>query len=71
MVTFRVIEEDEQRIVYWYFPEGKEDKGHGIIIVDKIQEEIDITEVPPDDFERDIPAVMPLSTSISERSSCC
>ena len=40
MVTFRLIEEDEQRIVYWYFPEGKEDKGHGIIIVDKIQEEI-------------------------------
>ena len=56
MVTFRLIEEDEQRIVYWYFPEGKEDKGHGIIIVDKIQEEIDITEVAPDDFERDIPA---------------
>ena len=55
MVTFRLIEEDEQRIVYWYFPEGKEDKGHGII-VDKIQEEIDITEVAPDDFERDIPA---------------
>ncbi len=25
MVTFRLIEEDEQRIVYWYFPEGKED----------------------------------------------
>ena len=56
MVTFRLIEEDEQRIVYWYFPEGKEDKGHGVIIVDKIQEEIDITEVAPDDFERDIPA---------------
>ena len=33
MVTFRLIEEDEQRIVYWYFPEGKEDKGHGVIIM--------------------------------------
>ena len=42
MVTFRLIKEDEQRIVYWCFPEGKEDKGHGVIIVDKIQEEIDI-----------------------------
>ena len=56
MVTFRLIEEDEQKIIYWYFPEGKEDKGHGVIIVDKVQEEIDITEVAPDDFERDIPA---------------
>ena len=25
MVTFRLIEEDEQKIIYWYFPEGKED----------------------------------------------
>ncbi len=56
MVTFRLIEEDEQRNVYWYFPEGKDYKGHGIIVVDKIQEEINITEVAPDDFERDIPA---------------
>ena len=56
MVTFRLIEENEQRIVYWYFPEGKEDKGNGVIIVDKVNEEIDITEVAPSDFERDIPA---------------
>ena len=42
-MTFRLIEENEQRIVYWYFPEGKEDKGHGVIVVDKIHEEIDIT----------------------------
>ncbi len=54
MVTFRLIKEDERSIVYWYFPEGKEKKGHGVIIVDKVQEEIDITEVAPDDFERDI-----------------
>ena len=54
MVTFRLIEEDAQRIVYWYFPEGKEENGHGVIIVDKMQERIDITEVAPDDFERDI-----------------
>ena len=54
MVTFRLIGEDAHRIVYWYFPEGKEENGHGVIIVDKIQERIDITEVAPDDFERDI-----------------
>ena len=56
MVTFRLIEEDEQRIVFWYFPEGKEDNGHGVIIFDKVREEIDITEVAPDDIERDISA---------------
>lgn len=37
MVTFRLIEENEQRIVYRYFPEGKEDNGYGVIIVDKVK----------------------------------
>ena len=54
MVTFRLIEEDAHRIVYWYLPEGKEENGHGVIIVDKIQHKIDITDIAPDDFERDI-----------------
>lgn len=35
MVTFRLIEEDELRIIYWYFPEENEENGHGVIIVDK------------------------------------
>ena len=52
MVTFRKIQEDEQSIVYWYFPEGKEDKGHGTIVVDKINTNIDITEIAPGDFTR-------------------
>ena len=56
MVTFRLIEIDEHRIVYWYIPEGKEDDGHGVIIVDRLQEEINITKVAPGDFERDISA---------------
>lgn len=56
MVTFRLIEKEKQRIVYWYFPEGKEENGHGVIIVNKLQDEINITEVAPDDFERDVPA---------------
>ncbi len=38
MVSFRLIEKDEQRIVYRYFPEGKEDNGHGVIIFDKAWE---------------------------------
>lgn len=36
MVTFRLIEDDATEIVYWYFPEGDEDSGHGIIVVDKL-----------------------------------
>ena len=63
MVTFRLIEVDEQRIVYWYFPEGKEEKGHGIIIVDRLQDEIAITEVAPEDIERDkyaAPFILPM-----------
>ncbi len=30
MVEFLLIEEKEDTLVYWYFPEGKKD-GHGII----------------------------------------
>ncbi len=56
MVTFRLIKEDDREIVYWYFPEGKEDRGHGVIVFDKDREELSITEVAPNDFERDIPA---------------
>ncbi len=56
MVTFRLVQEDEQKILYWYFPEGKEDSGHGVIVVDKVMNEINIIQVAPDDFERDISA---------------
>lgn len=56
MVTFRRVYEDDHTIVFWYFPEGRECKGHGVIVVDKDHEEIDITEIAPGDFERLIPA---------------
>lgn len=55
MVTFKLVEETAETLVFWYYPEGNEDKKPGIIIVDRINEEIDITEVAEDDWERDIP----------------
>ena len=55
MVTFRLIEESEQHMLtYWYFVEGEEDKGHGVILVDIAKRRIKITEVAPEDYERDI-----------------
>ena len=55
MVTFKLVEETDERLVFWYYPEGHEDKRPGIIVVDRIQEEIDITELAEEDWERDIP----------------
>ena len=56
MVTFRLIQEDELKIIYWYFPEGKEDRGHGTIVIDKVTKDISFSEIAPDDYERDISA---------------
>lgn len=55
MVTFRLVEETDERLVFWYYPEGHEDKRPGIIVVDRIKEEIDVTELAEEDWERDIP----------------
>lgn len=56
MVTFNLIEKSEEKLVYWYYPEGNEEKRPGVIVVDRIKEEIEITELAEDDWERDIPA---------------
>ncbi len=55
MVTFKLIEKTEDKLVYWYYPEGQEDKRPGVIIVDFKTEEIMITELAEEDWERDIP----------------
>lgn len=55
MVTFKLIERSEEKLVYWYYPEGNEDKRPGIIIVDCLKEEIELTELAEEDWERDIP----------------
>ena len=55
MVTFKLMEETERYLTYWYFPNGDETKHHGVIIVDKEKETVVVTELAKDDFERDIP----------------
>ena len=45
MVTFKLIEETDEYLLYWYYAEGNESLKPGIIIVDKIKGKIDITEL--------------------------
>ena len=42
MVTFRLIEETEDYLVYWYFPDGHEDEKYGIILLNKLNKTIQI-----------------------------
>lgn len=55
MVTFKLIEKCEEKLVYYYYPEGNEDKRPGTIIVNRFNEEIELTELAEDDWEREIP----------------
>ena len=55
MVTFKLIEKRNDQLVYWYYPEGNEDTRPGDIVVDRVKEVIEITELAEDDWERDIP----------------
>ena len=50
MVTFRLIEETDQYLIYWYFPNGNEDEMHGIILIDKLNETVEIQKMAHDDF---------------------
>ena len=50
MVTFRLIEETDQYLIYWYFPNGDEDEMHGIILIDKLNETVEIQKMAHDDF---------------------
>ena len=45
MVTFKLIEETDEYLIYWYYTNGNESLKPGIIIVDKINGKIDITEL--------------------------
>ena len=50
MVTFRLIEETDQYLIYWYFPNGNEDEMHGIILIDKLNKTVEIQKMARDDF---------------------
>ena len=50
MVTFRLIEETDQYLIYWYFPNGNEDEMYGIILIDKLNETVEIQKMAHDDF---------------------
>ena len=49
MVTFKLKEESDARLVYWYYPNGKEDHGKGVIEIDRLAGRIDVTELAEDD----------------------
>lgn len=49
MVTFRLIEKSDEKLVYRYFPLGKAEHGFGIIEVDRVAGKIDVKELAPDD----------------------
>ena len=50
MVTFRLVKETEQYLIYWYFPDGHEDEMHGIILIDKLNETVKIQKMAHNDF---------------------
>ena len=49
MVTFKLKEENDRQLVYWYFPHGNEENGHGTIVIDRVLGKLDVTELAPDD----------------------
>ncbi|MCH5200097.1 MAG: hypothetical protein J1F60_03970 [Oscillospiraceae bacterium] len=55
MVTFKLIERTDKKLIYHYFPEGHENKCPGVIVVDISKDEINIKELAEEDWEYDIP----------------
>lgn len=68
MVTFILVEEDEEKLVFWYYPEARKDKEPGVIVVDRKKEQIEITKVAEEDWEREISAeeLNEMSAAINE-----
>jgi len=52
MVTFRLIDKNDETITYRYFPNGKAEHGFGLIVIDRMAGRIDVTELAPDDMLR-------------------
>ncbi|MCH5270520.1 MAG: hypothetical protein J1E83_07180 [Lachnospiraceae bacterium] len=51
MVTFKLMEETEQILLYWYYPNGHEET-HGVIIVNKESGQIELQMIAPNDKGR-------------------
>lgn len=49
MVTFKLKEENDRQLVYWYFPHGNEENGHGTIVIEPRPRQLDVTELAPDE----------------------
>ena len=54
MVTFKLVEENERYITYWYYPNGDEEAEHGVIVLDKKTGNIELVKVAPDDISREV-----------------
>ena len=56
MVAYELHERTEDKLTYWYYPEGKKDKEPGVIIVDLKAESIKVIKVAEADFEYEVSA---------------
>ena len=54
MVTFELIESTEAFAVYWYYPEDDRSAGHGVLILDKRQNQTILSELAPKDAYRQV-----------------
>ena len=52
MVYWYLVEETDERIIYEYYPENKKDKKAGIITIDRIAENIELTKPAEYDIEK-------------------
>lgn len=49
MVTFKLHEETDEKLVYYYYPNGRTDRGKGVIEIDRVAGKLDVTELAEDD----------------------
>jgi len=56
MVTYELHERKDNKLMYWYYPEGKKDKEPGVIVADLKAESIKITKVAEGDSEYEVSA---------------
>ncbi len=51
MVVYDFIEENDESITYWYYPEDDRTKEHGVIVADKINERVRVSKKAERDGE--------------------